>query len=220
MKGQPKSQHKPWHELPNKVVLVSGASSGLGHEFCLHLAKAGCQIVAATRCTDRLKSLCDKIDGPVSSSSSSSSKLGNKASNPQALAVELDVTAHGPTIEKSVKRAWDAFGHIDALVNTAGIRGKFHILVYYLTIVNKEKIFNSSGNLFIAATFINTVIILISFASVPMVLPLSLSAKLLDMPFLVAMEALNACKLVPKHAFDVAAILGPVALTSPPTLYY
>ncbi|XP_031392285.1 uncharacterized protein LOC116204337 [Punica granatum] len=207
MKGQPKSQHKPWHELPNKVVLVSGASSGLGHEFCLHLAKAGCQIVAATRCTDRLKSLCDKIDGPVSSSSSSSSKLGNKASNPQALAVELDVTAHGPTIEKSVKRAWDAFGHIDALV-------------YYLTIVNKEKIFNSSGNLFIAATFINTVIILISFASVPMVLPLSLSAKLLDMPFLVAMEALNACKLVPKHAFDVAAILGPVALTSPPTLYY
>ena len=33
--------------------------------------------------------------------------------------MELDVTADGPTIEKSVQKAWDVFGHIHALVNNA-----------------------------------------------------------------------------------------------------
>ncbi|CAN4109027.1 unnamed protein product [Withania somnifera] len=41
----------------------------------------------------------------------------------RAVAIELDVTADGPIIEASVKKAWDAFGHIDALVNNAGVRG-------------------------------------------------------------------------------------------------
>ena len=56
------------------------------------------------------------IESITSSSSSSSS-------SPRAVAVELDVTADGPTIEKSVQKAWDVFGHIHALVNNAGIRG-------------------------------------------------------------------------------------------------
>ncbi|PHT63418.1 hypothetical protein T459_32782 [Capsicum annuum] len=41
----------------------------------------------------------------------------------RAVAIELDVTADGTTIEASVKKAWDAFGHIDALINNAGVRG-------------------------------------------------------------------------------------------------
>lgn len=94
--------------------MVSGASSGIGWDFCLDLAKAGCNVVAAARRVDRLKSLCNEINQLTSTA---------EPRIPRAMAVELDVSADGPTIEKSVHQAWDAFGHIDALVNNAGVRG-------------------------------------------------------------------------------------------------
>ncbi|XP_047952057.1 3-oxoacyl-[acyl-carrier-protein] reductase FabG-like [Salvia hispanica] len=97
-----------WAELRDKVVLVTGASSGLGREYCLDLAKAGCRIVAAARRTERLLSLCDEIGGG------------------RAVAVELDVQGSGDTIEAAVNKAWDAFGRIDALINNAGVRGEVH----------------------------------------------------------------------------------------------
>ncbi|GLT63034.1 hypothetical protein SLA2020_356280 [Shorea laevis] len=104
---------EPWSNLSDKVIMVTGASSGLGREFCLDLAKAGCRIIAAARRVDHLKSLCDDIN-----------RLTPHSSNgPVAIAVELDVSAAGATIEKAVQQAWEAFGRIDALVNNAGIRG-------------------------------------------------------------------------------------------------
>ncbi|OIW19202.1 hypothetical protein TanjilG_16832 [Lupinus angustifolius] len=104
---------EPWHNLNGKVVLVTGASAGLGTEFCLDLASAGCKIVAAARRVDRLKSLCEEINRKVAGGDGS----------PHAVAVELDVTADGASVDKSVQNAWDAFGHIDVLINNAGIRG-------------------------------------------------------------------------------------------------
>ena len=95
-------------DLQGKVVMVTGASSGLGLEFCIDLAKAGCRIIAAARRTDCLKTLCDDI---------------NAAGGVKAVAVELNVTANGRTIDAAVQKAWDAFGRIDALVNNAGVRG-------------------------------------------------------------------------------------------------
>lgn len=103
---------EPWSELEGKIVLVTGASSGLGLDFCVNLAKAGCRIVAAARRTDRLESLCDQIN-----------KMGDPKS-PRAIAVELNITANGSTIEACVDKAWNAFGHIDALINNAGVRGR------------------------------------------------------------------------------------------------
>ncbi|CAI9102913.1 OLC1v1001286C1 [Oldenlandia corymbosa var. corymbosa] len=111
-------EFEPWNHLDGKIVLVTGASSGLGREFCLNLAKVGCKIVAAARRADRLKSLCDEINQFSSSTNSCSND------HFRAVSVELDVTADARTIEMCVKRAWDAFGHIDALVNNAGMRGK------------------------------------------------------------------------------------------------
>ncbi|GKB42878.1 3-oxoacyl-[acyl-carrier-protein] reductase FabG, partial [Tanacetum coccineum] len=104
---------EPWHDLSSKVVMVTGASSGIGREFCIDLAKAGCRIIAAARRVDRLKSLCDEINGHDQTSNN----------EVRAVAVELDVSADGPVIEGSVKKAWDVFGRIDCLINNAGIRG-------------------------------------------------------------------------------------------------
>ena len=103
-------------KLEGKVVMVTGASSGLGLDFCVDLAKAGCKIIAAARRVDKLQSLCHQINHLSSSTSTSSS-------SPRAVAVELDLCADGVTIDKSIQEAWDVFGHIDALVNNAGFRG-------------------------------------------------------------------------------------------------
>ncbi|XP_022743267.1 uncharacterized protein LOC111294273 [Durio zibethinus] len=113
-----KQQLEPWADLSGKVVMVTGASSGLGRDICLDLAKAGCRIVASARRVDRLKSLCDDINLLIFPSSKPQS------SGPLAVAVELDVSADGATIHSSVKTAWDAFGRIDTLINNAGVRGK------------------------------------------------------------------------------------------------
>ena len=51
-----------WNDLNGKVVMVTRASSRLGRELCLDLAKAGCKIIAVARRTDRLQSLCDEIN--------------------------------------------------------------------------------------------------------------------------------------------------------------
>ena len=108
-----------WGKLEGKVVMVTGASSGLGLDFCLDLAKAGCKIIAAARRVDKLQSLCHQINHLSSSAESNPTS----SSSPRAVALELDVCADGPTIEKSIQKGWDAFGHIDALVNNAGVRG-------------------------------------------------------------------------------------------------
>lgn len=101
-------------DLEGKVVMVTGASSGLGLEFCRDLAKVGCLIIAAARRTDRLKTLCDDI---------------NAVGSVRAAAVELDVTADGRVIDAAVQTAWDAFGCIHALVNNAGVRGSIKSLL-------------------------------------------------------------------------------------------
>nr|GMD48092.1 3-oxoacyl-[acyl-carrier-protein] reductase FabG-like [Ipomoea batatas] len=110
---------EPWRDLTGKVAMVTGASSGIGREISLDLAKAGCRVIAAARRVDRLKSLCDEINGVGSGESSSGTPL-------RAVAIELDVSADGPAIEAAVQRAWDAFGRIDALINNAGVRGRVH----------------------------------------------------------------------------------------------
>ncbi|XP_019242337.1 PREDICTED: uncharacterized protein LOC109222431 isoform X2 [Nicotiana attenuata] len=111
---------EPWRQLQGKVVFVTGASAGLGREFCLDLARAGCKVVAAARRADRLKSLCDEINIMASSNTHLV----------RAVAIELDITADGPTIEASVKKAWDAFGYVDALINNAGVRGSWLVSKY------------------------------------------------------------------------------------------
>ena len=111
-------QLEPWGELAGKVVMVTGASSGIGRDFCSDLSKAGCRIIAAARRIDRLQSLCDEINSNSSNGSTKSSQ------DLRAVAIELDVSANGSAIEAAVQKAWDAFGRIDGLVNNAGFRGE------------------------------------------------------------------------------------------------
>ncbi|KAM7270869.1 hypothetical protein ACFE04_030083 [Oxalis oulophora] len=106
-----------WHDLEDKVVLVTGASSGIGRELCLDLARAGCKIIAAARRIDRLKFLCDEINQLLPIPKPDQEGL-------RAKALELDIAADGSVIEKRAKMAWDLFGRIDVLINNAGGPGE------------------------------------------------------------------------------------------------
>ncbi|KAK4412822.1 3-oxoacyl-[acyl-carrier-protein] reductase, chloroplastic [Sesamum alatum] len=109
---------EPWSHLNGKIVMVTGASSGLGREFCLDLAKAGCRIVAIARRMDRLRSLCDEIN------QLNTLMVGGNGDGCRAVVVELDIELGGNAVAASVAKAWDAFGYIDVLVNNAGVRGQ------------------------------------------------------------------------------------------------
>lgn len=115
-------QLEPWSDLKGKVVFITGASSGLGWDFSINLARAGCKVIVAARRVDRLNSLCRLINNLQSSSSNA----------PLAVPVELDITADPPVIKAAVQKAWTAFGKIDVLINNAGVRGKYMKPIYNL----------------------------------------------------------------------------------------
>ena len=89
--------------LTDKVVLITGASSGFGEEAARQFAKEGCIVVLASRRMQRLTELAEQI----------------RAEGGQALAVGLDVSEQAQ-IDEAVKTVLDKFGKIDILFNNAG----------------------------------------------------------------------------------------------------
>jgi len=90
--------------ISGKVVIVTGASSGLGESTALHLAARGAKVVLAARRVDRLQKLVADI----------------RASGGQAIAVATDV-AQRDDMERLAAAAVEAYGRIDVLVNNAGV---------------------------------------------------------------------------------------------------
>jgi NADP-dependent 3-hydroxy acid dehydrogenase YdfG len=87
-----------------KVVLVTGASSGIGRATALRLGAAGHPVVLGARRTDRLDALVAEIE-----------EAGGLA-----LAVPLDVTDLAST-RAFAAAALERFGRIDVLVANAGV---------------------------------------------------------------------------------------------------
>jgi NAD(P)-dependent dehydrogenase (short-subunit alcohol dehydrogenase family) len=87
--------------LRDKVVIVTGASSGLGARFVRVLAGAGANVVAAARREERLQGL--------------TAELGDD----RVLAVACDVTVAADR-ERLTEAGFERFGRIDGLVNNAG----------------------------------------------------------------------------------------------------
>ena len=81
----------------SKVVLITGASAGMGHEAAILLAKGGHRVYAGARRMDRMADLADHGVTPV----------------------ELDVSK-GDDNERVVNRIVDAEGRVDVLINNAG----------------------------------------------------------------------------------------------------
>jgi NADP-dependent 3-hydroxy acid dehydrogenase YdfG len=88
--------------IDGKVVVITGASSGLGEATARHLARKGAKLVLGARRLDRLRALARELN------------LGTDA------AVETDVTDRAQ-VKRLVDAAVAAHGRIDVIVNNAGL---------------------------------------------------------------------------------------------------
>lgn len=91
-------------DIRNKVVAITGASSGIGEATALRLAEQGAKLVLGARRTERLEALCAKIR----------ERGGKAAFRP------LDVTVRDEVAD-FVRFAVDTYGRLDVMINNAGV---------------------------------------------------------------------------------------------------
>lgn len=92
--------------LKGKVVLVTGASSGLGAHFAQVVSGAGAKVVIAARRVERLQALAEQL----------------RAQGGEVIAVALDVTSRA-SVEAAFDLAQQKFGVVDVVINNAGVGG-------------------------------------------------------------------------------------------------
>jgi NADP-dependent 3-hydroxy acid dehydrogenase YdfG len=92
------------NNIKGKVVVITGASSGLGEATARLLSAQGASIVLGARRVNRLQSLADVL-----------SARGGKA-----LAITTDVT-HYDQVKRLVDAAVQTYGRIDVMINNAGL---------------------------------------------------------------------------------------------------
>lgn len=92
------------NNIKNKVVIITGASSGMGEAAAKHLATLGATVVLGARRADKIEKLAKDIQ-----------EAGGKA-----LAVKADVT-NLEQVKNLVDSAVQKFGRVDVILNNAGI---------------------------------------------------------------------------------------------------
>ena len=92
------------NNIEGKVIVITGASSGLGEAAARHLSAQGGIVVLGARRTERIQSLA--------------AELNNKGG--KALALATDVTKHNQ-VKALVDAAVQTYGRIDVLINNAGL---------------------------------------------------------------------------------------------------
>jgi ribitol 2-dehydrogenase len=89
------------HVLNGKVVIITGASSGIGAETARQLSRLGCRLTLAARSEEKLRALADELDT-------------------DALIVRTDVTVLDD-VQRMVDTTIERFGRIDVMFANAGI---------------------------------------------------------------------------------------------------
>ena len=92
------------NNIEGKVVVITGASSGLGESTARHLAELGATVVLGARRVDRIDALARELT----------------AKGQPALAVQTDVTDR-VQVQRLVDAAIARFGRIDVMINNAGL---------------------------------------------------------------------------------------------------
>ena len=99
----------------DKVVLITGASSGIGEELALQLGRAGAKLTLAARRTELLEALVQKIAAPAPPGvAPARSKEVEKP-----LVVACDVTRDGE-LERAVAETVRHWGRLDVAIANAG----------------------------------------------------------------------------------------------------
>jgi len=104
--------------LNGKVAVVTGASRGLGKAIAMGFSQQGASVVVAARTEEAHKTL----PGTIYQTAEEIKALGF-----DALALRCDVTDE-ESVNHMVQRTLEHFGHIDVLVNNAGIAFYYPII--------------------------------------------------------------------------------------------
>jgi NADP-dependent 3-hydroxy acid dehydrogenase YdfG len=86
-------------EIKDKVIIITGASQGIGLATAKHLSRLGAKVVIAARSTDIIKSLEKEL--------------------PDSLAIVTDMH-NQENITAMIKKTIEKYDHIDILINNAG----------------------------------------------------------------------------------------------------
>lgn len=92
------------NNIEGKIVVITGASSGLGEATARHLAAQGAAVVLGARRNERIDALAEELN----------------AGGGRALAVATDVTK-AEEVQRLVDAAVEAFGRVDVIINNAGL---------------------------------------------------------------------------------------------------
>ena len=92
------------NNIAGKVIVITGASSGLGEASARHLSALGAIVVLGARRVERIQSLSKEL-----------TQAGGKA-----IAVITDVTKPDQ-VKNLVDTAVKQFGHVDVMLNNAGV---------------------------------------------------------------------------------------------------
>ena len=90
--------------IKNKVVIVTGASSGIGYATALELSKAGAKVAAGARRVEKLETLKNEV----------------QKSGGEIIVKKLDVTKK-EDCDSFINLVTKTWNHIDILINNAGI---------------------------------------------------------------------------------------------------
>lgn len=90
-------------DLHDKVIVITGASSGIGAETAVACAQAGMHVTLAARRPDRLREVAQRVE----------------AHGRRALCVECDVD-RDEAVQHLFQRSWEAYGRLDVAFANAG----------------------------------------------------------------------------------------------------
>ncbi len=104
--------------LKNRIILITGASDGIGKALAIESARLGAQVILHGRNTAKLESVYDEIEAMESTARPSIAVLDLESANAESY------TSLASSIE-------DEFGRLDGLVHNASIIGELYSIEQY-----------------------------------------------------------------------------------------
>ncbi|KAM8825147.1 dehydrogenase/reductase SDR family member 7B isoform 2-T6 [Synchiropus picturatus] len=109
-------------DLKGCVVVITGASSGLGKECARVFHAAGARLVLCGRDSGRLQQVVEEL---------TSAAAPLQTHTPRTVTFDLADTA---LVDKAAKEILECYGHVDVLINNAGISYRGNILETHLSV--------------------------------------------------------------------------------------
>ncbi len=111
MTADPRTYEYAQDILRDRIILITGASDGIGKALALHAASLGAQLILHGRNTAKLEKVYDEIDGIDGA--------------PRPSIAVMDLASANAESYTSLAGSLDGeFGHLDGLVHNAGILGE------------------------------------------------------------------------------------------------